>query len=63
MGRGMLSSSLDMLEQAMRAHHFYSIVLTSYSEFDLLFEHTEKIFILTKSYLTGDLMDPQRGMS
>lgn len=29
----------------------------------VLFEHTEKIFILTKSYLTGDLMDPQRGMS
>lgn len=28
-------SGLDMLEQAMRAHHFYSIVLTSYSEFDL----------------------------
>lgn len=28
-------SGLDMLEQAMRTHHFYSIVLTSYSEFDL----------------------------
>lgn len=28
-------SGLDMLEQAMRDRHFYGVVLTSYSEFDL----------------------------